>query len=403
MQGKKANFKSYDYIKSESQMRELANRCRSAQSIYFDTEFVSEDTYFPDLCLIQVMADDYVALVDPHAVETTREFWQALVLGDHATIVHSGREEFHFCLREAGTKPKVWFDAQIAAGLCGMEFPAAYSKLLSREIGVTVSKGETRTDWRQRPLSPRQLEYALLDVIHLPALWESLHTKLAELDRLSWLDDEMRMWQRDQEASLQRERWRRVSGLSGMSQRVLAVVRELWQFREEEARQRNQPAKRLLRDDLLVELARCSTADADKVREIRGVKQSRLGGKIDAMTQAIARGLDTPASLLPRTERTNLPAQVNATAQFLATALSSLCRARQLAPALVGTVQDVRDLLVYWHEPSAWPDSDLPILAQGWRAKIIGSTLHDLLHGKAVVRVHDPLSDEPLEIVPWRS
>ena len=157
----------------------------------------------------------------------------------------------------------------------------------------------------------------------------------------------------------------------------------------------------VLRDDLIVELARCGTADANKVREIRGVRQSRLGGKIDAMTDAIERGLGTPQALLPRSDRTNLPAQVNATAQFLATALSSLCRARLLAPALVGTVQDVRDLLIYWHDPGLWSEPDLPSLARGWRADIIGSTLRDLLDGKAVVRVHDPLSEEPLEIVPW--
>ena len=392
----------FTYVSTNRQLEECVARCRNAKALYFDTEFVSEETYYPDLCLIQVLAGEEVFLIDTHAVDDCKPFWRQLCDGDHLTVVHAGREEFQYCLREGGHRPRRWIDVQIAAGFCGTEFPAAYGKLLSRELGLKLPKAETRTDWRRRPLSDRQLDYAAQDVIHLPDLWERLAERIGRMGRTDWLADELAMWQSSQESAAQSERWRRVSGVSGLGPRAMAIARELWRFRESEAAARDLPPRRLLRDDLLVELARRGTADPHKIKEIRGIRQSRIGGRLDAVSAAIEAGRAVSPGELPRQDRSNSSPQLNATAQFLATALSSICRRQQLAPALVGTVQNVRDLLVYEYDRKNWSCEEPPALSTGWRAEIVGSSLRDLMEGRAVIRVRDPVSDEPLEIVPFQ-
>ncbi|MCA9188012.1 MAG: ribonuclease D, partial [Planctomycetales bacterium] len=228
----------YSIAENNEDLRRLVAQMADAQVIAFDTEFVSEFTYRPDLCLLQVAADGHLWVVDPHAIASIDEFWNALCQGNHVTIVHAGREEFRFCRRAVGRVPANWFDVQLAAGLIGLEYPTSYGKLLTRLLNRKLPKGETRTDWRRRPLSQAQLEYALQDVVHLEPLYQQLSARLQKLGRRSWLDDENARWQQDVIDSDERERWRRVSGTSGLGPRALLAVKYLWQWREEQAEQR---------------------------------------------------------------------------------------------------------------------------------------------------------------------
>ena len=169
----------HDYIRTHEQLTGFCQTLRDVQFIAFDTEFVSEDTYRPDLCLIQVAADDRLAVIDPRELDSVVPFWEVLCDGDHQTIVHAGREEFRFCLNAVGRRPQRLFDTQLAAGLIGLEYPSSYSKLITRLLDKALSKGETRTDWRRRPLSERQIEYALQDVVFLRPLFDSLSAELS--------------------------------------------------------------------------------------------------------------------------------------------------------------------------------------------------------------------------------
>src|SRR5262249_16833962 len=187
---------------------------------------------------------DRLAVIDPLEIEDVKPFWDLLARDQHETIVHSGREEFRFCRHAIGKRPAQLFDIQLAAGLIGMEYPAAYSSLVSKLLGKALAKGETRTDWRRRPLSEHQMEYALQDVVHLAPARNAIYRKLEKLHRESWLTAEMEIWQSDVEAFEVSERWRRVSGIAGLSMRQLAIVRELWLWRDGEAERRNWPPKR---------------------------------------------------------------------------------------------------------------------------------------------------------------
>ena len=221
----------YAYLSSQAELREFCELIRGAPAIYFDTEFVSEDTYRPELCLVQVAAGEQLAVIDPYAVGDVAPFWKLITSGEHQTVVHAGREEFRFCWHELQKRPQNLFDVQIAAGMIGLEYPASYGKLISKLLGERLPKGETRTNWRQRPLTEKQIEYALLDVHHLPGLVEHITGRLEELGRLSWFREEIDQWQDDLIESESREamaprvgHFRPAQSSTGDRERVVALA-----------------------------------------------------------------------------------------------------------------------------------------------------------------------------------
>lgn len=390
----------YEYIDNQQKLAEFCDAIAECPVIGFDTEFISEDTYRPELCLVQVAAGAKLGIIDPLATGDVSPFWRVLAAPNHATIVHAGREEFRFCTQSINQRPSGWFDIQLAAGFVGLEYPAAYSTLISRLLGKTLPKGETRTDWRKRPLSDRQLEYALQDVLYLEPIRDLLTARLIELERLSWLEEDLERWQNQLEHDESRERWRRVSGVNGLSRRSLAIVRELWQWRDAEAQRRDCPQRRVLRDDLIVELARRKTADPRRIQALRGLE--RLKRHHQELAQRIQSALDLPDDQCPAqmARSGNNSAQFGLLGQFLNSALGTICRSVNLAPTLVGTIQDVRDLVGFRLGIEMPPNGRPPALSEGWRADVVGRVIDDLLAGRLALRVEDAHRDQPLEFVP---
>ncbi len=388
---------SYNHITTPQQLAAYCEELARAPVIGFDTEFVSEHTYRSELCLIQVCTGEELAVIDPLTTGPVTAFWEVLARPGHQTIVHAGREELVFALGAVEQPPHDLFDVQIAAGLVGGEYPAGYGALIGRLLNKTAQKGETRTDWRRRPLSQQQLDYALDDVRYLLPLRDKLEAKLDKLNRRPWFDAEMAAFQEEVAAHRLRERWRRVSGVSGLSPRSLAVVRELWRWREGEAQRRDVPPRLVLRDDLIVELAKRRSSDAKQIRAVRGLERSELQRAMPKICEHIQQALDLPDSELPYSERREVPNQINVLGQFLSTALTSLCRSMELAPSIVGAAGDVRDLIAY---RLGFITESVPSLAEGWRAEVVGSLIDDLLAGKLSIRITDPLSDHPLVFEP---
>ena len=393
----------YRDITTLEQLRQYCRELSQAKSIAFDTEFVSEHTYRPVLCLVQVSADGELAVIDPIAIDDVTPFWEAVVAPGHETIVHAGRGELEFCLEAVDRWPERLFDVQIAAGLAGAEYPAGLGSLVSKFLGQMPPKHETRTDWQRRPLSKRQVEYALNDARFLPPLRNAICDKLKQLGRLDWLTDEMELWRKQVDHSLSQERWRRVSGHAGLDARTLAVVRELFHWRDGEAKRRNQPVRRVLRDDLIVELARRGSADVKHIEAVRGMERGDLRRRFGELSAAIQRGLDLPEAECPtRATREHVP-ELSVLGQFLFAALGSIAREAQLAPNLVGTPSDIRQWMAFRLGRSADKHGNPPQLARGWRADFIGRLFDDLLSGKLSIRVDDPKSDHPLAFEPTRT
>jgi ribonuclease D len=383
-------------ITRQSDLEALCDRVEAAPIVGFDTEFVSEDTFHPELCLVQVVTPDELAVIDPQSVEI-KPFWQVLARGDRITVFHAGREELSFMLRSVGATPTRIFDVQLAAGFCTNEYPASYGSVVGKFLGRQPMKGEQRTDWRRRPLTDAQINYALEDVRYLLPLYDRLTDVLTRRKRLEWFEQEQVDWQQNIVDAQDRKDWRRVSGIGTLNARNLAIVRELWLWRLEEAKRLNQPAKRLLRDDLLVEIAKRKTDQPDQILAIRGLQRGDLRRKAKELADCVRRGLDAPLERSERSGQGEPPPQLNLLGQYLTPALTSICRKAEVAASMVGTASDVRELIAYRYGFNGVADpTETPTLLQGWRAELVGNLLDDLLSGKKSIRIADPKNEDPL-------
>ena len=391
---------SYETINSPADLSALCRRFAEVDRIGIDTEFVSEDTYRPELCLIQIATKDEFAVIDPYRVGDLQQLWNMLADGEHATIVHAAREELNFALTACGRPPANLFDTQLAAGFCSAEYPSSYGSVVSRFLNARPGKGEQRTDWRRRPLTADQIDYALEDVRYLLPLYDTLRAKLKRLNRLDWLAEEMEHWLRDVHDSRENPRWRRVSGLGNLSPRSLAIVRELWMWRREQAERRDIPPRRILRDDLIVELAKRKSDDIERIRAVRGMHRGMKQEWLMDLSECVRRGLAAPLDDIERPSHEAMPSQLNLLGQFLSPALSSICRSANVATSLAGTATDVRDLIAYRLGFGNATADEPPILASGWRAELVGHLIEELLAGRKSIRIEDPVSEHPLAFDP---
>ena len=386
----------FQYIDNDSQLQKFCQQSAGAKIVGFDTEFVSESRYRPELCLLQVAVDDEYAIIDTMAIDDLMPFWDFLVDGDHVTLAHAAREEFLFCYRACGAYPKKLFDVQLAAGMVGADYPISYGNLVSRSLNKSIDKGETRTDWRKRPLSDRQIAYALSDVIHLKRLYQKLSKQLDKLGRTEWFEDEMEDWQIHLCKTHDEPQWRRVSGISNLKPPALAIVRELWLVRDEVAEKKNRSPKRILPDDLIVELAKRGSADMKRLKAIRGFENRVNRSMLTPILSAIEKANSLPEGQLPKRLPRGKSTNLGLLGQFLSTALNVVCRDQSIAPSLVGTANDVRTMAA-WKLGMISP-KDKPALASGWRSEMIGKLIERVLDGTIAIRVDDPKSEEPLKL-----
>lgn len=384
-------------IVSQSEFNELCEHIRLMGEVAFDTEFVSEFTYRPELCLLQFATRERCVAVDPYEVHDLEPWWRLMTDPSITVVIHGGREEVRFCVNLADEPPGKIVDIQVAEGLRSPSFPLGYTALVQRVVGVRVSGKETRTDWRRRPLSEAQIEYALEDVQHVLEIWDRQRNDLQKRNRLEWSVAEFERMVEEVAGERKRENWRRIPGLQRLNQRELAVLRELFQWRDQESQSKDRPARKTLRDDLLIELAKRQPRTAEDVVATRDMNRSdyrRVAGDIVA---AVQRGLKLPGSELPCVERIDHKEEEHVLGQLLAIALANLCIQESVAMQLVGTSADLRHL-VRWHVYGE-RDGEPPRLMQGWRADVCGELFKEVLDGKIAFRVADPHSEHPLKFV----
>ena len=383
-------------IEEPQELEAFCERSRDSRIIGFDTEFVSENRYRPELCLLQVATDHEIAIIDTLKLDNIDSFWQLLTEGDHVSVVHAAREEFLFCFRACGKRPRNLFDTQLAAAFIGFDYPAAYSNLVYQILGEHVAKGETRTDWMKRPLSKHQINYAVGDVVHLHLLCSRISEMLEESSRHEWYGEEIDQWMAALEKQDVAPQWHRVSGANRLNRRSLAILDKLWHVREKEAARKNRSPKRTIPDDLMIELAKRGSSKPSSFKAIRGF-ESRVNRNLhESITQAIELAIDMPESDLPKKLERSNNLNLGLLGQFLTTVLNVVCRQKKIAPNLVGTAQDLRQLAGWWL--GMLPKSEQPDLMQGWRSKVIGSVIERALNGKIALRVDKADSKLPLTI-----
>lgn len=386
---------SRSLIVTQAGFNDLCAHIRQVQEVAFDTEFVSEFTYRPELCLMQFATRERCVAVDPFEIQDLSEWWNLMLDPAIAVIIHGGREEVRFCVTNTGHGPANIADVQVAEGLRSPSFPLGYTALVQRVMGIRISGKETRTDWRRRPLTDSQIQYALEDVEHVLGIWDRQKADLTRRGRLPWAQAEFQRMVDEVAGERTRENWRRVPGLQRLSPRELAVLRELHAWREQESMQRDRPARRTLRDDLLLELAKRQPRTPDDVVATRDMNRSDYRRVATNIAEAVKRGLSLPANQLPAVEKAERKDEEQVLGQLLSIALANLCLQENVAMQLVGTSADLR-YLVRWHVYGE-RDGDPPRLTQGWRAEVCGQLFQDVLDGKIAFRVADPHSDHPLK------
>ncbi|MEM1304967.1 MAG: HRDC domain-containing protein, partial [Planctomycetota bacterium] len=241
-----------------------------------------------------------------------------------------------------------------------------------------------------------QIDYALEDVRHLHALHDAIGQQIEKRGRTAWFDGETSEFLDEVITARTRERWRKVSGIGNLQARGLAIVRELWRWRQAEAERRDLPPRRVLRDDLMVELAKRKNADIQKIRAVRGMQYSSVKKALPAIAECVQRGLDADLDDLKQRGRRPAPPQLNLLGQFLAPAITSVCQGAGIAASLVGTATDIRELIAY--RLGYATDDGPPDLARGWRADFIGHLIEELLAGEKSLRIVNPKGGDPIAI-----
>jgi len=368
---------------------------RAASAVAFDTEFVGEAAYEPVLCLIQIATDTGIWVLDPLANLDLDEFWQMLTEPGREIVAVAPRQEVLFCLRFAGRPPNAIFDPQRAAGLLGWSYPLSHTNLLRQVLDIRVEGGETYTDWQRRPLSPGQLAYAADDVRHLLALRTRLLARAEGMGRLEWISDECARWLARLLETEGEERWWRTSGASNLSRRDLAVLRELWRWRDQRARRRDLPARRIIGDDLLLAVVRRKPKTLEDLFALRGLDRPWVRPEGPSLIAAVDTGLNVPERELPLPLRHDDPPQMSLLVQLASIVANSMAAQNHVDPALLATANDLQEL-VRWQ--LAMEGDSRPFLLEGWRGEILGKALVDLLTGRSTVRVNDIHDVSPLAI-----
>ncbi len=364
-------------ISENDALATFCDRQADAQFITVDTEFLRDKTYWPRLCLIQVGGPNEEAAIDALAEGIDlKPLLDLMRKPDLLKVFHAARQDFEIFYRLMGELPAPVFDTQISAMVCGFGDSVGYETLVSQLAGQRIDKSMRFTDWQRRPLSDKQLEYALADVTHLRVVYEKLTKLLEENGRADWVEEELAALL---DPSLYkfdiREAWRRLK-VRNPKPRMLAILREVAAWREEEAQTRNVPRNRITRDDSVIELAIQKPRTQEELKNMRGLHGGQTKGESGTkILEAIARGLSLPNDKCPEApkSRGNFP-KAGPAADLLKVLLKMKCEEHSVAQKLIANSEDIDEL-------ARNDNADIAAL-KGWRREIFGKDAIALKHGR---------------------
>lgn len=371
-----------EYIDTAQALQAFCNRIAAADWIALDTEFLREKTYYPKLCLLQIATPDVVACIDPLALDDLDPLLDLIFDPGITKVMHAARQDMEIFFHLRGTAPAPVFDTQIAALLLGYPDQIGYANLVREMLGVNLDKLHTRADWTQRPLSKAQLGYAADDVVFLVQVYQQLREQLLQLGRLDWLAED---FEQLSSAALYHthpeQAWLKVKGGNRLKGASLSVLQALAKWREQLASGRDRPRGWILRDDALVEIARHKPLSVDALGKLRGVNERLLAKSGNELVALVAQAVDSKPQPFPKVaDRVRLaPGQ-----EALVDAMQALVRLSGAHHALNPAVLTSRKAL----ERLVLGNTDVDVL-HGWRRKLVGEQLQDLLAGKLVLVVRD--------------
>ncbi|MGA3138007.1 MAG: ribonuclease D [Xanthobacteraceae bacterium] len=358
---------------------ELAAVCRRMATLPFvtvDTEFLRETTYYPLLCVAQMASADEAVVIDALAAEIDlAPFFELMADEKVMKVFHAARQDIEIVWHRAKLIPQPIFDTQVAAMVLGYGDSISYDQLVQRITGDVLDKSYRFTDWTRRPLSEAQLSYAVSDVTHLRQVYTALVDDLGRRGRVDWVLEEMQVLTSADTYRMDPENaWRRLK-TRVRKPKELGVLIEVAAWREREAQARDVPRSRVLKDEVVGDIAVQAPNTLEKLKHLRslpkGFERSRTA---EGIVAAVMRGLERDAKTLPQLAR--LPPPVNGTAvvELLKVLLRMISERHHVAAKVIATVDDLERI-------AADDDAAVPALT-GWRRELFGERALALKHGK---------------------
>ncbi len=360
------------WIDTTAALEQVCEDLRQAPYITLDTEFVRVKSYLPRLCLLQLGTGGDGVVIDCLAERLSLEPVRTLLLEtEMPKVIHAASQDFEIFQEMFGAVPTPVFDTQVAAAFLGMGDQIGYANLIHHLLRLEVDKSSQMTDWSLRPLTKRQIEYALADVTHLAHAYEALVKRLKEKGRDKWLEPALRKLEDSSRYVIEpREAYKRIK-IRRPKRKQLAVLREVAAWREQRARERDLPRGWILKDDSLVEIAMNPPRHEGDLRRVRNMNLKTR--EQHELLSAVKRALQLPEEKWPELPPRKTGPRPDDTLVALLQALLKLrCEAFEVAPRLVATKDDL-DALVAGKPPAA--------LLEGWRHEVFGSVANDLLNG----------------------
>ena len=384
-------------ITTSKDLKSLCTRLKKSDFVTVDTEFIREKTYYPNLCLIQVAGDDE----QPFAIDPLAEkmdlapFFELMLNKEVLKVFHACRQDLEIFFNLMGKLPKPIFDTQVAAMVCGYGEQVSYESLVNSIVRRKLDKSSRFTDWARRPLTAKQLRYALADVTHLRKIFVKLAERIEKMERTAWIKDEMKkLSDKDNYMTKPEDAWERLK-LPNYKPRTLCIAREVAAWREKLAQQADVPRGRILKDEAIAEIATHPPANAAALGNMRNINRGCAeSDRAQELLDAVKRGTEADEKDSPQREaRVHMPPGMGPTIDLLRVLLKLRCEEGQVAPKLLCTAAELEQVAAFGK------DAKVPAMS-GWRFKLFGKDALALRDGKLAIAVENgklKLVDAPPE------
>lgn len=365
-------------IKEQNELEEFCNKIKSKEFITVDTEFLREHTYYPKLCLIQIACNDCEAIIDPISHLKLQPLFDIFNDPKVIKVFHSARQDIEIILNLSGNIPQSICDTQVMAMVCGLGTAISYAKLVENIKNIKIDKSLQFTDWSRRPLSVKQLEYALSDVTHLRDVYLFLDKQINELNRANWLNDEMQTLKSRSTYITDKENlWKKLNPKSH-SRRFLGIVKELVKWRETAAQSQNVPRNRVLRDSIILEIASSEPKTFEELGSLR-VAGKAVNRNSEIILQTIKKVSQMQVDDLPELIfKPKKKEEDVALTEMIKLLLKVICEEQQVASKIIADSKNVQKLALYKDQPEL---KQLPAM-QNWRYDIFGKYVEMLIKGQ---------------------
>ena len=362
-------------IRDNSTLKKFCNKCIKEKVLAIDTEFIRENTYYPVLCLVQIASDSFSAVIDPLSDIDLQPFLKILSNKNILKVFHAGRQDIEIFFNLTGKIPTPIYDTQIAAMFCGLGDQVSYDGLVDKFLGIKINKESQFSNWLQRPLTKKQVKYALADVNHLIKIFPLMKKVIKESNREEWVKKEFEHLTNKKIYDINPiEVWKKIKIRNPKSE-ILNILRYLAEWREIECKKRNIPKNRLIRDEVLVTLSQLKPNDIFSIKKLRGMPKVFNDKDLNTILKIIKFSCKIESEKWPKIPKQSKKLNVNKASLDLLKLLLSYCSQKSgLAEKLIADADELRLIL-------DGQQADLEVF-KGWRYDIFGKFVNPLLNGQ---------------------